>query len=487
MSLDDIGSNLADKNWRLRNLYWITDKDGKKVKFYPNQSQQKFINESTDSDIILKARQLGITTLISILGLDEAIFWNDWSVAIIAHTLKDAGEIFNSKVKYPYDNLPEVIKKLKPATNDRAGLLRFDHGSSIRVATSARSGTLQRLHVSEFGKICSQYPKKAREIVTGSFPAVGNNKKTLESTAEGQEGYFYQYCMDAMRGAGEFKFHFFPWHEDKGYKKPENTATVTKENKSYFDKLKYEHDVNLCSEQKAWWIREEYKLGGDMKRENPSTPEEAFEQAIEGAYFASQLAHSDKHGNIGRFQYDPKYPVNTFWDLGRNDMNTIWLHQEVGGRNRFISYYENSGEHISHYARWLEDWRRDIDARFGNHFWPHDGKREDLFLENGRLGEAEKYGLSPVIVPRPASKIEAIESARAILSSCDFDQVGCDIGIKRLRHYRKEYDDIREVFRDRPRHDENSHGADGFMTFACGYSSNRGKPITVGWDAPPYY
>ena len=47
----------------------------------------------------------------------------------------------------------------------------------MNLPKSARSGTLQRLHVSEFGKICAQYPKKAREIVTGAFPAVGKNPK----------------------------------------------------------------------------------------------------------------------------------------------------------------------------------------------------------------------------------------------------------------------------------------------------------------------
>ena len=55
--------------------------------------------------------------------------------------------------------------------------------------------------------------------------------------------------------------------------------------------------------------------------------------------------------------------------------------------------------------------------------------------------------------------------------SCDFDEIGCADGIKRLRHYRKDWDDEREVFRDRPRHDINSHGADAFMTFACGYTA----------------
>jgi hypothetical protein len=476
MKIEQLRDHMHDPMWRLHNLYFIVDKTGQRVRFEPNEAQVAYLKACSASDLILKARQLGFTTLMCLIGLDEAIFLNDHKVGIIAHTLNDANEIFESKVKYPYDNLPEPIKEARPARNDRSGLLRFEHGSSIRVATSARSGTLQRLHVSEFGKICAQYPKKAREIVTGSFPAVGKNPKTIESTAEGQEGYFYQYAQEAMRGDGQFRFHFRGWWQDEENRFNPDLAVITNEDRAYFDRLRVDHGIELDERQMAWWVREERLLGGDMKRENPSTAEEAFEQAIEGAYFASQLAHADKHGHIGRFPFDPKYPVNTFWDLGRNDLNTIWLHQKIGERNRFVGYYENSGEHISHYARWLADWHRHTDCEWGKHYWPHDGDRDDLFLEDGRKAEAEKLAigndqkLRVEIVSRPKNKLEAIEAARSRFPSCDFDEVGCSVGVKRLRHYRKEWDEAREIWRDRPRHDDNSHGADGFMTFACGWS-----------------
>lgn len=470
----------SDPMWRLSNLYYITDKDGRRVKFQPNIAQLEYLQNASHDDLILKARQLGFTTLMCLVSLDEALFFENHQAAIIAHTLNDANKIFDSKVKYPYDNLPDKLKERRPAVNDRAGLLKFDHNSSVSVATSARSGTLQRLHVSEFGKICAQYPKKAREIVTGAFPAVGKNPKTLESTAEGQEGYFYDFAEKAQRGAGPFKFHFFAWWQDPNYRVDPATVMVLPEHDLYFAKLKHEDGIELDPWQMAWWVKQEQLLGGDMKRENPATPKEAFEQAIEGAYFAAQLAHSDKYEKIGRFPYDPSYPVNTFWDLGRNDLNTIWFHQHIGGRNRFIHYYENSGESLSHYTRHMTEWKRENDAQFGDHYWPHDGKREDLFLENGRLGVAEDLGIYPKIVSRASTKMEAIDAARAVFPSCDFDEKGCAVGIKRLRHYRKEWDEGREVWRDKPLHDINSHGADGFMTFACGYSAP--NPYEDDWD-----
>lgn len=478
-----IRDQLHDPIWRLNNLYTIQDKTGNRVPFRPNHSQLAYLQDCSKSDIILKARQLGFTTLMCIVALDEVIFLNDWRAAIIAHTINDATEIFETKVKFPYDNLADGIRAARPAKNDRAGMLRFEHGSSIRVATSARSGTLQRLHVSEFGKICANYPKKAREIVTGAFPAVGKNAKTIESTAEGQEGYFFQFCQEAQRGDGQFKFHFFPWWRDPAYIWRPDLVTETAEDRAYFEKLEIDHGITLTPEQRAWWLWEEMTLGGDMKRENPSTADEAFEQAIEGAYFSAQLAHADKHGHIGRFPYDPKYPVNTFWDLGRNDMTTIWFHQRIGTRDRFVGYYENSGEHISHYARHCADWARNHNATYDEHYWPHDGDRDDLFLEDGRLAEAEKHGLKPRIVQRAASKMHAIDAARARFANCDFDESECAVGIKHLRHYRKEWDDQREVWKDRPLHNTASHGADGFMTFACGFTAPRSdwsKPLKRG-------
>jgi hypothetical protein len=69
------------------------------------------------------------------------------------------------------------------------------------------------------------------------------------------------------------------------------------------------------------------------------------------------------------------------------------------------------------------------------------------------------------------SKGEAIAAARTALARCQFDEGGCDLGLRRLRAYRKEWDEGRGVWKDRPRHDEASHGADAFLTFACsGYT-----------------
>lgn len=471
--------NVADKNWRLHNLYSVVTTDARQVLFRPNHAQRSYLKSATGFDLILKSRQHGFTTLVCIDHLDSCLFQPNFTAGIIAHKRDEAERIFETKVRFPYEQLPSTLKAMVTADNDRAGMLRFSNGSSIFVTSSARSGTLQALHISEFGKLCAQFPHRAEEVVTGSFPAVGNNKLTIESTAEGDGGYFYDYCQRAMAGNSEFKFHFYAWYHNPKNVWPVEYTAPTKRHDEYFLALKMDEGLSFSPEQISWYVREEGRLGATMKREHPSTPEEAFAQAIEGTYFAEQLAHATNTGAIGRFPFDPKYPVNTFWDLGRNDLNTIWLHQRVKARNRLVGYYENSGEDIAHYANWLREWAYRHNAKFDRHYWPHDGGRNDLFIygDHGRVGVGQDVGLSPIeIVDRPATKQIAVEVARAVFASCDFDESGCEIGLRRLRHYRKEMNALTQIYRDRPRHDINSHAADAFMTFACGYKPPFGGP-----------
>ncbi len=463
-----------DPRWRLSNLYKITDKSGKAIPFQPNTSQLEFLGDIHSQNIILKARQLGFTTLCCLIYLDACIFQPNTRAGVIAHKLDDSKVIFRDKIKFPYDNLDEGIRALVATKQDSADTLTLANNSSIRVSTSMRSGTLQYLHISEFGKICSQYPEKAREIVTGALNTVEAGQfVVIESTAEGQEGKFYEMVATARakQAAGEplstmdYKFHFYPWWNDTNYQISNGHFVLGADDKEYFDKLASQ-GIETTHAQQSWYIKKAETLGGDMRREYPSTPDEAFEQALEGAYFSKELLTATKQRRIGAFPYVPGHVVNTFWDLGRNDLNTLWLHQFVDGYHRFIEYYENSGEFIGHYVAWLKEWSRDNNAVFGEHYIPHDGDRQSLWLEGGTLAVMDNLRFRPQVVSRPALKTESIAAARAKLATSQFDEAGCAVGLRRLKAYRKEWDDLRGVWKDRPRHDEASHGADSYQTFA---------------------
>lgn len=100
---------LRDKHWRLNNLYFITDKAGKKTRFRMTAEQLEYFDGIHTRNIILKARQLGFTTEQCIIQLDAALF-ESAKCALIAHTLNDAKRLFREKIKYAYDCLPNEIK-----------------------------------------------------------------------------------------------------------------------------------------------------------------------------------------------------------------------------------------------------------------------------------------------------------------------------------------------------------------------------------------
>jgi hypothetical protein len=209
----------SDPWWRLNNLYVITDKSGRRVRFTMNTAQQTLFEDMHTQNVILKARQRGFTTFIQLVMLDACVFNSDVRAGTIAHTLPDAQVIFRDKIRFPYDNLPDGLKHALPAQNDNACELLLGNNSSIRVGVSLRSGTLQYLHISEYGKICAKFPQKAREVRSGALNTVDKNQIVfIESTAEGQDGHFFEVCRTAQtkRNTGDaltpmdFKFTSHP-------------------------------------------------------------------------------------------------------------------------------------------------------------------------------------------------------------------------------------------------------------------------------------
>lgn len=476
---EDLKSKLRDRWWRLNNLYYIVTKEGRKELFRPNWAQEQLYREMHFLNLILKARQLGFTTFIDIFILDYCLFNSDVAAGIIAHTREDAETIFENKIKFAFDNLPEPIRARRLATQDSARQLRFNNGSSIRVGTSMRSGTLQILHVSEHGKICAKFPDKAKEIRTGALNAVEAGQFIfIESTAEGQNGDFYKLSKGAEDKAKvgavltpmDFKFHFYPWHANPGYRLKPDGVAIPAELQRYFAELERDHGIALDSAQKAWYVKKFEVQQEEMWREFPSFPDEAFKAAIEGAYFAKQMSRARREKRVCRIPYEPSVPVNTFWDLGMDDSTSIWVHQRVGKENRFLAYYSNSGESLAHYAGWLHGLDYHV---WGKHFLPHDAAVKELGAigEDGRPRSREEtlkvLGIKPtVICPRTEDVLTDIEMARQVLSSCWFDEERCADGVACLDAYRKEWDDKLGCYKSYPRHDWASHGADAFRAFA---------------------
>jgi hypothetical protein len=470
-------ANRCSRLWRLNNLYSVTDRCGRRVTFTMNSAQQALYHAMHRQNVILKARQRGFTTFIQLLMLDACVFNDDVRAGTIAHTLPNAQVIFRDKVRFPYDHLPEAIRNAVPARNDNSCELLLANNSSIRVGVSLRSGTLQYLHVSEYGKICAKFPEKAREVRSGALNTVDKRGMVfIESTAEGQDGHFFELCQSARtrRNAKtaltpmDFKFFFSPWHEDDAYTLPAGSVELPASTLDYFARLE-RIGIALTPEQKGWYVKKAEQQQGDMKREYPSTPDEAFEAAIEGAYYADQLARMEMDRRLTALPIDTGIPVMTSWDLGLNDATSIWFIQVVGREIRFVDYYENSGFGLEHYVGEIRKRREQHGYTFGEHYFPHDVNNSEISNGKSRFDTLVSLGITPTAVPRVQNVNDGINAVRRMLGQSLIDPLRCERGLKSLRNYRKEWDEDRATFRDKPFHNWASHGADAFRTFAQGF------------------
>lgn len=458
---------LSDAKWRINNLYYIVDKRGRKIKFTLNWAQESLYHDMWYCNVILKARQLGISTFVCLLFLDRCLFNSNQSAGIIAHTVEDAQQIFR-RVKFAYDSLPDHLKEIIQAENDTANMLKFSNGSSLRVGTSLRSSTFQYLHISEFGKICAKYPDKAQEIITGSLNTVAPGQYIfIESTAEGKEGYFYDICKRAQHMKNDelskidFKFHFYPWWKEPGYRIG-SVVRMDKDTQEYFDHLE-NIGIKLDYEQKAWYASREAVQKEDMNREYPSTPEEAWEVSNEGFYYGKQMSIARVEKRLCNVAYEEALPVHTAWDLGYNDSTAIWFFQVVNKEIRLIDYIEGSGESLAHWLNVLQS----KEYTYGKHLAPHDITVKEYSSGMSRQSTARNLGFTMLPVPR-LELIAGIDAVRNMLNRCWFDEKKCSQGIKCLENYKKEWDEKHACWRSQPLHNWASHGADAVRTLATG-------------------
>lgn len=479
---DALGDLLDNQYWRLNHLYSVLDEQGDLQLFQLRPVQKDLLAGFWYRNLILKSRQHGFTTLMAIYQFDLAL-WNDnVQVGMIAHTKPDAQRIFRNKIKFAYEHLaPDVLRVAPRLKLDNTDEYVFDNGSSIYVGTSFRGGTLQSLHVSEFGKIAAKHPQKAEEIKTGAFEAVHQSGLlTVESTAEGNHGHFKAMVDVAQAKAHQkkdltrldFKLHFVPWWKDPKNRLSAADTRNTPINQrmlNYFAELKAKWGIHLFRWQQAWYVVKEETLGALMFREHPSTPLEPFKVSLDGAYWSEAMMAARKAGRITAVPHTADVPVDTWWDIG-NDTTSIWFTQSIGLQVHVLAYYANSDTGIAHYIQYLVEIMRKRVYRYGVHNFPHDmdntdwanpdeKSRKDVAIEQGLPGPAKVW-------PRMADKDNGIEAGRIFIQHCVFDEEQCEEGIAGLDAYRKEWDALRGVWKDKPLHDWASHPADAFQQLA---------------------
>jgi len=191
-----------------------------------------------------------------------------------------------------------------------------------------------------------------------------------------------------------------------------------------------------------------------------------FESAILGAYFGKEMRALTDGGRITDIEYEPLFPVHTAWDLGYSDDTAIWFFQVVHGEIRCLDYHSSNGQPVAFYAGILQSREKERGYVYGTHWLPHDARAKTLSSNRSVIEQlGDKIPLKSIKIAPNLKLQDGIQASRLALTRTWFDHK-CTDGIECLRQYQREYDEDKKVFRDKPRHDWTSHGADAFRYLA---------------------
>lgn len=457
---------LKHKDYRLNNLYRIIGKDGNDRQFKLNPVQKDVLNGLHNRNLILKARQLGMSTFSVLYLLDECIWTPNLSAGIVSYSLEHAQHIFKRIIGYAIDHYHPKIRVEVLGRSARE--ITFANGSVLRVDTTLRGGSYQLVLVSEFGKTCSRNPQKAEEVITGTLQAVPHDGRVIiESTGEGNEGYYAEMVTEAARRGNEnlsnleYKLFFYSWMEDPSYQIKDEVSydtTLT----DYFNRIENETGKTISSHQRNWYALQSKVLKEKIKQEFPSTISEAFLASSDAFYFAQEIERAYQDN---RCLYSPLFdailPVYVAMDIGLNDLTVMVFFQVAHGEIRVIDYYEDKNKDVSFYSKFL---LQDKPYLYHTIFLPHDSrKRDPLDIQNSYERDFRRLfsstGTKFHVLPRMDKQLQ-ISHARIKLGRCVFNLNKVKPYLDKVAKYRKTWHEGRGMYLEDPYHNEASNYAD---------------------------
>jgi len=199
----------------------IRERTGRLIAIDPNSTQVLFEKHRSPRNIILKARQTGMTTYIAARFFIETLYRPGRVTLQVAHSLESAQQIFRMVHRF-FDNLPESKQKSMKVVRSTVRELAFAANDSRYIVDTAgnqnagRGLTIHNLHASEVA-LWPHQPQETMAALLAAIPPQGSVE--MESTANGADGYFYQQWQRAKMGEG-FTPHFFPWWKEATYQAP---------------------------------------------------------------------------------------------------------------------------------------------------------------------------------------------------------------------------------------------------------------------------
>lgn len=263
----------------------IKDKRAEIVGFRLNAAQMKLygaVKRQYDAGkpvriIILKARQMGFSTLAEALIFKDTATSSNITSGIVAHEAAATDNLFKMSKRF-HENLPEFLKPALKASNAKELIFDYANGAStVKCMTAGnenigRSDTFMNLHISEY----AFWGSRKSDILSGLLQTVPNHRDTsvfIESTANGFDDFKDRWDA-AVSGESDFIPVFCAWWEHSEYRLAADNFVRTSEE----DRLAKTYSLDDSQlNWRRWCIRN--NCGGDLnkfKQEYPSCPEEAF-------------------------------------------------------------------------------------------------------------------------------------------------------------------------------------------------------------------
>ncbi len=252
-------------------LLRIRDKQRKLVPLIANRAQREYEQKHKQKNIVLKARQLGITTYVAARFFIETITQPGTLSVQVAHDQESAEEIFKIVHRF-WENLPKALR-LGPLRTSRANIRQMvfpELDSEYRVETAAdpnagRGLTIHNLHCSEVAR----WPRDGTETLASLRAAVPQDGEiVLESTPNGASGVFYEEWQRA--GETGSARHFFPWWYEDSYREAHPAGSLTEEERELMER------AGLNAEQIAWRRTNQSTLRQLSPQEFAEDPQSCF-------------------------------------------------------------------------------------------------------------------------------------------------------------------------------------------------------------------
>lgn len=338
----------------------IKTKEGKITGFCLNMPQKRLYDAlkaqhkagKPQRAIVLKARQMGFSTLTEAIIFKQTATAHNVSSGIVTHKDDATTNLFNMFKRF-YDYLPTALKPRVKASNAKELIFSDKNNSGLNSAIKCmtaggdgvgRSYTFLKLHVSEYGF----WPGNKKATLTGLMQAVPNTPNSLvviESTANGFEDFKTRWD-DAVNGRSDFVAVFVGWNEMEEYRMPYDGFELTKEEKQL------KKAFALDNEQLAWrrWCISN-NCGGDMDlfhQEYPITPEEAFVSTgtciFDKRKILQQIAIAPKPVRCGQFvfDYDGLRITNIKWE--EDESGAIMIYVEPQEKTPYVIGGDTAGD-----------------------------------------------------------------------------------------------------------------------------------------------